>query len=261
MIIEAWVVNAFSSHKFAGNPAAVCVLNSFLSDTLMQSIAAQNNVSETAFVVPKGGNKYKIRWFSPSEEVSLCGHATLASAYVVFNYLENSTKSLVFESKNDQLVANRMDPFIELDFPAMKLEPLLLIPEDIRSSIQDNIKEVFASKDYLVVLNTESDVQNMSVIQSHLEKLDRRGVIFTAPGTKTDFVSRVFHPKLGIGEDPVCGSAHCQLVPYWSDKLGKKKLTATQLSKRRGDLICTINGNRVKMMGECTVYLEGKIFV
>jgi PhzF family phenazine biosynthesis protein len=259
MQLDIFEINAFAENDFSGNPAAICPLAQFLSNSIMQSIAAQNNLPETAFIVPDG-NDYLIRWFAPNQEVQLCGHATLAAAYVVFHYLNRDLSEVSFKSISGLLTAKREGDYIELNFPARPIENVAT-PALIREASNLTPQGVLGSDDYIVLMKNEDEIRHLKVNLNKLLELDRRGVVFTAPGDKVDFVSRVFHAKLGIGEDPVCGSAHCQLMTYWSKKLNKTKLHAKQLSSRGGDLICEIKDGRVYLKGKAYVYLEGKIYL
>jgi len=259
-LIPIYHINAFvRENQFSGNPAAVCPLNEFLPDEIMQAIAAQNNLAETAFIVLKESHCL-IRWFAPKEEVTLCGHATLAAAHAIFNFISPTSNHIEFRSPLHILKASRENDLITLDFPARPYEKIEL-PKILKESITVTPKEVLASDDYLVVLKDQSHIENLVVDLNMLSKLDRRGVVFTAKGNQSDFVCRVFHPKLGIREDPVCGSAHCELTPYWSKILNKTQLNATQLSSRGGDLLCELKNNRVILKGKCRTYLDGMIDV
>lgn len=258
MNIKIYQVDAFATKLFSGNPAAVCPLNAFLPNDLMQSIAAENNLPETAFIIPQKPGNYAIRWFSPTHEVSLCGHATLAAAYIIFNILKIHSEEVNFESASGILKARIDEGCIQLVFPSKsshKIETPLLIKE----AINHDPVSVLASDDYIVILKDQRQIETLEVDQNKLIQLDRRGVIFTAPGNTVDFVSRVFHPKLGIGEDPVCGSAHCEMMPYWSKVLGKNKLSAQQLSKRGGHLLCELVDDRVYLSGKGILYMTGEI--
>lgn len=259
MELDIFEINAFAEVDFSGNPAAVCPLKNFLPENIMQSIAAQNNLAETAFIVPDE-NGYQIRWFSPNQEVDLCGHATLAAAYVIFHYLNKNSNAILFKSMSGHLTATLDGDYIELNFPARPIE-IVETPSAILDASNFTPQTVLGSDDYIVVMKNENEIRNLKIDMNKLLSLDRRGVIFTAPGDKVDFVSRVFHAKLGIGEDPVCGSAHCQLMTYWSKKLNKTKLNAEQLSPRGGMLICEIKEGRVYLKGKAQIYLQGKIFL
>ena len=254
------VINAFTERDFGGNPAAVCPLEQFFPNETMQAIAEQNNLSETAFIVFIKKGHYEIRWFSPTQEVELCGHATLAAAWVIFNYLDKDLNQIVFNSASGPLQAIRKQDAITLVFPARNFEEVLM-PESIRKGINCMPELILKSDDYLVILNNQNEIESLEVDLSKLLELDLRGVIFTAPGDEVDFVSRVFHPKLGIGEDPVCGSAHCELMPYWSQRLKKNKMKALQLSSRMGTLECEIIKDQIMLNGKCKEYLYGEIYL
>ena len=259
MNLKIYIANAFADHKFGGNPAAVVPLQRWLSETLMQQIAAQNNLSETAFIVPQG-NDYAIRWFTPAVEVALCGHATLATAHIFFEQLGYNKKQIRFHSKSGPLdVSKGDDGKIRLDFPAN--DP---VPAESSDLMEQGLKvkpvEVYKSSfDYMVVLNEQDEIENLSPDFSTLAKLPSRGIIVTARGSESHFVSRCFFPQSGIDEDPVTGSAHTVMVPYWANKLGRTKLSAIQLSKRRGYLDCELNKDRVLMSGHAFTYLVGEI--
>lgn len=260
MKIKIYQVDAFATELFSGNPAAVCPLEKFLPDEVLQSIAAENNLPETAFIVSQKCADYAIRWFSPTQEVSLCGHATLAAAHVVFNILKNSSEEVNFESASGALKARIDEGRIELVFPSRPSHEIET-PTLIKEAINHRPISVLASDDYIVILKDQQQIETLAVDQNKLMQLDRRGVVFTAPGNNVDFVSRVFHPKLGIGEDPVCGSAHCEMMPYWSKILGKNKLSAQQLSRRGGKLYCNFVGDKVYLAGEATLYMSGEIMI
>ena len=254
-------INAFTRDNsiFSGNPAAVCVLPEFLSDELMLAIAGQNNLAETAFIVAKDNN-FLIRWFAPKEEVTLCGHGTLAAAHVVFNYLKPELNKIIFQSPLHTLQAERSDDFITLDFPTRAIEKIKVFPE-LKNTVTADIEDVFVSPDdYYVVLKNQHEIENIAVDLHAMRLLDKCGVVFTAKGDTVDFVSRVFNPKLGIDEDPVTGSAHCLLAPYWSQILKKQNLHALQLSERCGELFCELQNDRVLLKGRCQLYLKGEIF-
>lgn len=259
MRIPIFQVDAFAAVPFTGNPAAICPLDHWLPDSLMQSIAAENNLAETAFFVPEGA-AYRLRWFTPTVEVDLCGHATLASAYVLWHKLGFQGEQIQFESRSGTLTVSRQDSLIALDFPsrppvACDVHPALL------AAIGGAPREILAARDYFVVYETEDEVQALQPNMFALAKVDRFAVIATAPGTHHDFVSRFFAPAQGIPEDPVTGSAHCTLTPYWSARLGKTKLKAKQISPRGGELLCEDRGPRVSMAGQAVLYLEGSISV
>lgn len=257
MRLRLYQVDAFSSRVFAGNPAAVCPLEAWLADSAMQVIAAENNLAETAFFVPAGGD-YALRWFTPTTEVELCGHATLASAYVVFRHLEPARETVTFHSKSGPLTVAREGDGLAMDFPALPPAPVEA-PAALIEGLGRPPRAVLAEADYLAVFDHADEVAALSPDPAALLRLDRRGVIATAPGRDCDFVSRFFAPKCGIAEDPVTGSAHCLLVPYWSKRLGKSKLQAHQISARGGEILCEDRGARVKLLGRAAQYLEGVI--
>lgn len=261
MELDLFVVNAFSQTPFCGNPAGVCILDAFLSDQKMQAIAQQNNLPETAFLVEQSPGEYQIRWFAPEEEVDFCGHATLASAYVLYQNRSHPLHSIVFQSKVGSLTTTQENGKIVMNLPARKIEPIERPPAHLLEAFNQPVDKVLGSDDYIVVLFEEAQLTQLEVDLALLSQLDRRGVVFTAPGKNVDFVSRVFHPKLGIGEDPVCGSAHCQLVSYWSQRLHKTQLTAVQCSLRGGELYLRLNEDRVLLSGYANVYLKGKIYI
>ena len=257
---KVYVANAFSEKKFGGNPAAVVPLNEWLPDELMQQIAAQNNLAETAYIVPQG-NDYGIRWFTPVVEVNLCGHATLASAHILFGHLGYDRDQITFNSRSGPLVVTRNgDGKITLNFPANEPEET---KDDglIERALGIKPKAVYLSRfDYMVVLGSQSDIEALHPDLSLVKKLPSRGLIVTAKGDKADFVSRCFFPQSGIDEDPVTGSAHCVTIPYWAKQTGKNKLSAIQLSARKGYLDCELAGDRVLISGHALTYLEGDFF-
>ena len=257
MNIPFYHIDAFTGTVFSGNPAGVCPLAAWIDDSLMQRIAAENNLSETAFCVPAGAD-YHIRWFSPVAEIDLCGHATLAAAHVVFSWCEPGRTSVTFHSKSGPLHVTKRGDLIELDFPARPAEPA-----DDATRLGDALgimpEESWAAEDYLAVYRSEEAIRNLIPDRGRLAALPLRGVIATAPGEHCDFVSRFFAPRLGILEDPVTGSSHCTLIPFWSHRLQKQTLIARQLSTRGGELTCTDHGIRVSIAGRATPYLVGTI--
>lgn len=261
MMIDIYKLDAFTHKLFSGNPAAVCLLDKWIPEDVMQHIAAENNLAETAFLVPRD-NLYEIRWFTPCTEVELCGHATLASAYVLMNELQVTTsKSIHFYShlSGDLFVRKLENGLFELDFPTDQYQEHP-IPDVVRRSFNKMPQECYKGKtDYLLVYPAQADIENMSPDLKLLSKADGRGVIITAPGRDTDFVSRFFAPQSGIDEDPVTGSSHTTLTPYWSKRLNKIRLEAAQLSKRGGRLTCTFNNSRTLIAGAVALYLKGKI--
>jgi PhzF family phenazine biosynthesis protein len=259
MRITLYQVDAFTDRVFGGNPAAVCILEQWLDDELMQNIAAENNLSETAFAV-KHDNDYKIRWFTPNSEVDLCGHATLATAHVLFKHYNYPGKKIIFQSMTrGELGVLREDDFLTLDFPTDTIEHVDA-PQKLVDAIGKPPVESFRGRsDYLLIYDSQKDIEEISPNFVQLAEVDLRGIIVTAPGNETDLVSRFFAPGLEINEDPVTGSAHTTLTPYWCKKLGKKTLTARQLSKRKGDLGCKLHGDRVHITGKAVTYLVGEI--
>jgi len=259
MKIPLYQVDAFTSRVFSGNPAAVCPLPAWPEDSLLQAIAAENNLSETAFVVG-GEGRYAIRWFTPRSEVDLCGHATLASAFVVFERLERGRQAVAFESQSGPLGVERRGDLLFLDFPSRPPQECA-VPPDLIPALGQQPFAVLASRDYLVIYASEDEVRALRPDMASLERLDRPGVIVTARGRDADFVSRFFVPALGIPEDPVTGSAHCTLVPYWAKRLGTTRLRALQVSERGGELHCELRGERVAIGGRAVFYLEGFVDV
>jgi len=255
--IPVYQVDAFASRLFTGNPAAVCPLERWLPDEQMQAIAAENNLAETAFFVPNGDG-YHLRWFTPTVEVELCGHATLASAFVILNELTPQAKSVRFSTKSGKLVVTREGDLLSLDFPSLVAVEGEVYPGLI-SALGGRPEKVLAARDYLVVYATEAELRSLKPDMDALAKADRFAVIATAPGKDVDFISRFFAPAQGIPEDPVTGSAHCTLIPYWSARLGKKKLHAYQASTRGGELWCEDRGERVTISGKAVQFLEGTI--
>ena len=260
MRLKIFQIDAFTDAVFGGNPAAVCPLESWLDDATMQAIAYENNLSETAFFVPAKG-AYALRWFTPLAEVDLCGHATLASAYVVFHHLRPEADSVAFDTRSGRLDVSRDDDGLTMDFPALAAHPVET-PADLSAGLGAAPVAVYADMDYLALFETESQIRAIEPDQTALARLDeRRGVITTAPGETADFVSRFFSPRMGVPEDPVTGSAHCMLAPFWAERLGKTALRAHQASARGGAVHCTVAGDRVRLAGRAVQYLEGTITV
>lgn len=259
MKLPIYIADAFTHKLFGGNPAAVCPLHEWLPDTTMQRLAAENNLSETAFIIEEDDH-YRIRWFTPATEVKLCGHATLASAHIFYTELGHSKPEIWFESLSGLLkVVRENDNTYTLDFPATIPEPATEIPDHLFSGLGIETAPVFTTSfDYMVVLPSQQQVENLQPDFITLAKVKARGVIVTAEGKEADFVSRCFYPQSGINEDPVTGSAHTVMVPYWANRLGKTELKAIQLSKRKGFLDCRLNNNRVLMNGNAVTYLKGE---
>lgn len=258
---KIYQVDAFADKLFSGNPAAVCPLEKWLSDETMQQIAMENNLAETAFYV-KNENQYDIRWFTPAAEVDLCGHATLAAAFVLFNLENHSENEIRFYShRSGPLTVTKEIQYLTLNFPVDKLHSI-----ELTSEITDgfNIKPHSAFKgktDYLLIYDNENEIRSLKPDLNIISKLDARGIIVSSEGEKTDFVSRFFAPQVGVNEDPVTGSAHTTLTPYWSGILNKKELTAMQLSKRTGFLTCKDLDDRIEISGQCKLYLSGEIHI
>lgn len=257
MQIPIYQVDAFTGELFRGNPAAVCPLTSWPEDALLQAIAAENNLSETAFLVSRG-ERYEMRWFTPLTEIDLCGHATLAAAHVIFHYLNIHRDRVDFDTGSGPLSVTREGSLLTMDFPARPGESCTA-PATLVRGLGAEPQEMYLSRDYMAVFANEDQVRAVTPDFAVLGQLDVTGVIVTAPGDAVDFVSRFFAPREGIDEDPVTGSAHCTLIPYWSRRLGRSQLRARQVSARGGELLCEDLGTRVKISGEAVVYLEGKI--
>jgi PhzF family phenazine biosynthesis protein len=259
MRIPLFQVDAFTSKVFAGNPAAVCLLDSWLEDSVLQAIAAENNLSETAFLVANELG-YDLRWFTPLTEVVLCGHATLASAYVLFKCLRWPQQSIRFRTrKSGELIVTKQKRLFEMDFPA-RLTYSLDAPAGLTEALCVNPQQVLGSEeDLLVILDSEAAVRSVRPDFAVLDSITDRGVIITARGDRSDFVSRFFAPRVGIPEDPVTGSAHCVLIPYWAGMLGKNDLHAFQVSKRGGEIFGRNLGGRVLISGRAALYLKGSI--
>jgi PhzF family phenazine biosynthesis protein len=261
MTIPYFEVFAFTDKPFAGNPAGVCLLpNEWLPHTLLQSIGTENNLPETAFLIDRGAY-FDVRWMSPAVEIELCGHATLASAHVLFNHLGYSGNAITFHSRSSgELRVERKNGRLVLDFPAepaTKCDP----PPELLDGLRALPREVLKGRDYLTVFESEEDIAGIKPNLDLLARLGTRGVIVTAPGKNCDFVSRFFAPGAGIPEDPVTGSTHCALIPYWSKRLDKRSLHARQISKRGGELFCEDRADRVGIGGSALTYVEGKLNV
>lgn len=248
-------IDAFADQAFAGNPAAVMPLEQWLPDDVMQAIAAENNLSETAFFV-REGNGYRIRWFMPVGEIDLCGHATLASAFVVLTELEPGKDRVDFESMSGPLVITREGDRFCLDFPLRAPNPVPC-PEGLEEALGVPVKETWRTRELFALVHDERAVRELNPDLEAVGRLSPAGIVVTAAGSDCDFVSRCFSPLEGIPEDPVTGSTHCVLVPYWSARLGKKSLFARQLSRRGGELFCEERGDRVRIAGKAVKVLEG----
>jgi predicted PhzF superfamily epimerase YddE/YHI9 len=257
MTIPYYQVDAFTDRVFSGNPAGVCLLEVWLPDTTLQAIARENNLSETAFVVRRG-EEFDLRWFTPTVEIDLCGHATLAPAFVIFSELAHATPEIRFHTKSGVLGAARDGETIVLDFPAMHAVRSE-VPAALASGLGWIPREVWKTRDYLAVFESAEEILSLQPDMAQLATLDCLGIIVTAPGKDCDFVSRFFAPGAGIPEDPVTGSSHSTLVPYWSVRLGRQRLHARQLSVRGGELWCEERGDRVGIGGRCALYSRAQI--
>ncbi|MFT3848797.1 MAG: PhzF family phenazine biosynthesis protein [Propionivibrio sp.] len=256
--IVQYQVDAFTTRAFSGNPAAVCPLDHWLDDRLLQAIAEENNLSETAFFVPTA-NGFDLRWFTPVKEMDLCGHATLASAHILFEALGHSGPLITFSTKSGDLFVRKNGTLLEMDFPSNPPVACGSVPELLRASLGRTPTDVLVADVYVAVFDSETTVRSIRPDHSLLRHLDLRAVVITAPGRDVDFVSRYFAPKTGIPEDPVTGAAHCKLAPYWAKRLGKDRLTARQVSQRGGDLICEMKGDRVLISGAAVTVMETKL--
>lgn len=259
MRLPIYQVDAFTDEVFKGNPAAVCPLERWLPDERMQQIAQENNLSETAFFVEEESG-YRLRWFTPTTEVDLCGHATLASAHVLFERLNYRDETIRFRSRSGELKVVKDEDRLVMDFPAAGLDKADL-PESLERAVGIPPSDLYRDTDYLYVLETENQVRGLNPDMRLLREVEARGIIVTAPGTEADFVSRFFAPAAGVDEDPVTGSAHTMLAPYWSGRFGKKILTGRQVSERGGTVFCTVNGDRVHIAGNAVLYMEGGIIL
>lgn len=264
--MKLYWVDAFTDNLFSGNPAAVVPLEKWLDDTTMKHIAFENGISETAFFVRTGDARFSLRWFTPAVEVNLCGHATLASAFVIFNYLEQSGDVITFDTRSGPLTVVKKSDALELNFPASKPEPILTtdVPQAMMDCVNIKPLEVLKSPSnpyYIFVYLTQSDVVALQPDMILLKSIEHGRLFVTAPGDDCDCASRVFAPAAGVPEDPVTGSAHCALVPYWSARLHKTSLHARQVSARGGELFCEIAADRVKMAGKARLYMIGDIMI
>lgn len=259
--IPIYQVDAFSDKLFGGNPAAVCPLKEWLPAPQMQKIALENNLAETAFFIPMGKD-FEIRWFTPESEVDLCGHATLATAHVLFSHLNFEGDTIHFHTLNaGTLTVSCHDDLYTLNFPSRVPQSCEVPAGLIKALGGKKPVAVLRSRDYFIVYETEADVLALKPNFAALSRIESLGFVVTAPGDNSDFVSRFFAPSAGIDEDPVTGSAHCNLIPYWAERLGKFKLHAYQVSARRGELWCENKGDRVLMSGKAVTYLKGEIFL
>lgn len=260
MKLSIYQVDAFTDNVFGGNPAAVCPLKEWISADLMQKIAFENNLSETAFFV-REGDVFGLRWFTPRVEVDLCGHATLATAHVLFNELGYDKEEINFETKVGRLVVKKEEGRLMMDFPTTQMPRVSAPPILFQALGVHPTDEVFKTDDYMVILEKEKHLADLNPDFKMLKEVNARGIIVTAPGDDVDFVSRFFAPQVGIDEDPVTGSAHTKLTPYWSEKLGKEEMSALQISERIGTLTVRYKGERVEILGNALTFLRGEIEV
>jgi len=260
MKIPYFHIDAFTTKAGHGNPAGVCILENWIDDKIMQTIASENNLSETAFLL-QNGSSYEIRWFTPISEINLCGHATLASGFAIFNYISPELSEISFKSHlSGELSITKNNGLYFLDFPSLPAT-ICKTPSDIIKAFGIVPMETLKADDYLVVFENENQISSLNPKFELLNQIDGRGVIVTAKGTKSDFVSRFFCPKYGINEDPVTGSSHCTLIPYWHEKLQKNRMHAFQLSPRGGELLCEIHDSRVSIGGNAIYYMQGTITI
>jgi predicted PhzF superfamily epimerase YddE/YHI9 len=259
MSIPYYQIDTFTSSVFSGNPAGVCLLGDWLPEAVLQSIAAENNLSDTAFVVQRD-SLFDLRWFTPCLEVDLCGHATVAAGHVIFRHLGYRDSTIRFRTRSGELAVSRMGDVLTLDFPARPAIPCNP-PPDLRAGLGSSPITTAKTRDYLVVFDNEQAVRSLQPDMAALIRLDCLGIIATAPGEDCDFVSRFFAPRAGVPEDPVCGSAHCTLIPYWAERLGRARLRALQVSSRGGELFCEHRGERVSIGGRAVTYFCGFLHV
>jgi PhzF family phenazine biosynthesis protein len=260
--LKIYQVDAFTKKIFGGNPAAVIPLTSWLPKETLQNIAMENNLSETVFIVPSETSDFHIRWFTPSIEVRLCGHATLATAHVLWNHLGFSKKQVSFDSLSGVLTVEKNESGYTLDFPKDYFREDYSVADLVEKTLGLKPLYLFRGKDdYMAVMGSQREIEELNPEFKYLKKLNARGLIVTAVGNDVDFVSRCFFPEAGIEEDPVTGSAHTMMAPYWVSKIDRNLLTATQLSKRRGDLICEVKDDRVLISGDAKTYMLGTIFI
>lgn len=257
--MKQYIVDAFSDKVFHGNQAAVCVLEKWIDEDLMMNITRENNFSETAFTV-KEGNKWHLRWFTPGGEIDLCGHATLGTGFVLLNYYEKQADEIVFTTLSGDLIVNRKGDLYEMEFPAYELKKVDVTPA-MEDAIGAHILEAYMARDLLCILDDENTVRSLKPDLDKIKNID--GLLFhvTAKGINEDCVSRSFAPKLSLSEDPVCGSGHCHIIPYWADALHKSELVAYQASRRGGTLYCRMDGNKIFMSGKACLYAIDELFV
>ncbi len=256
--LHAYHVDAFTQQVFSGNPAIVCPLDHWLDDSQLELIARENNQPATAFFVPRGDD-YELRWFSPTVELDLCGHGTIAAAAVLLGHLVPTRQSLTFQTKGGEIHVERDGSLFSMDLPAFEAEPCADKPEELVRALGKEPREILKSRNYLAVYDHPEEIQRIAPDMGRLKEIDCLGVIVTSHGRDCDFVSRYFAPRIGIPEDPATGSTHCTLAPYWSKRLGKRKLHAVQLSRRRGELWCEHLGDRVRISAQAVLYAETSI--
>jgi len=257
--MKYYIVDAFTDELFKGNPAGVCILENELEILTMQKIAAENNLSETAFALKQEGY-YNLRWFTPKKEINLCGHATLGTAFIIANFVDKNAVEFRFETKSGTLTVDKKDDLYIMDFPANKPQKTK-ITQQMEKAISASVCEAYISRDLMLLLENEQQIRNLIIDFNLIKEIADHAVIVTAKGDSVDFVSRVFAPNMGIDEDPVTGSTHTTLIPFWSERLNKNKMTAMQLSERGGMIHCEDCGNRVKMAGKAVLYLQGELFL
>ena len=257
--MKQYVVDAFTDKVFAGNPAAVCVMDKWLDDELMQKVTIENNLSETAFCVREGKN-YHLRWFTPGGEIDLCGHATLATAYVILRFVEPELNEVRFDTLSGELIVTKNSGLLEMVFPAYELKPVE-VTEQMRDVIGAKPVAAFMGRDLLCVMDDEAEVRDCAPDMAKVMQLDGLLLHITAKGKDYDCVSRSFAPKCGVPEDPVCGSGHCHIIPYWANALGKTELTAYQASRRGGVLYTRVEGDRVILAGKAALFSEAEIYI
>lgn len=257
--IPQFIVDAFTDTVFKGNPAAVCLLHEWLSDTTLQNIAKENNLSETAFTV-KDGDHYELRWFTPGGEIDLCGHATLATAFVLFQFIEVDVERLIFTTQSGELLVSKKDDYYELNFPSYAMHQVVVTSE-MEEAIGVRPLEAWLGRDLVCILPHENDVINASPDFDKVKALDGLLLNITARGSNYDTVTRSFAPKLSVKEDPVCGSGHCHVIPLWANKLAQAEFRAYQASERSGLLLCRIEGDRIYLAGKASLYSRGEIYI
>ncbi len=257
--MRQYIVDAFADKVFSGNPAAVCVMDSWLDEPVMQGIAVENNLSETAFAV-REGDAYRLRWFTPGGEVELCGHATLATAYVVTRFVEPGLRCVRFDTLSGRLTVENDEGLLTMDFPSFELEPVAVTPEMTRALGTEPL-EAYLGADLVCVLGSEQDVRDVRPDLEAIRRMDGVCLHVTAPGVDYDCVTRSFAPKCNVAEDPVCGRGHCHVIPYWSRRTGKTDFAAYQASARGGELWCSYAGARTVIRGRAVLFAQAEIFI